>query len=84
MNLCQNQNPHQKSHRILSFVTLVTTVLAAATSVVAQDPAQDLSLSDSALAYRDTAYAWKNSAIGNLNLNQSHFDNWTKGGTDAL
>lgn len=44
----------------------------------------DLSLSDSALAYRDTAYGWKNSAIGNLNLSQSHFDNWSKGGTDAL
>jgi hypothetical protein len=50
--------------------------------VAAQTP--DLSLSDSALAYRDTAYGWKNSAVGNVNLSQSHFDNWSKGGTDAL
>ena len=56
--------------------------LAAQTASAPPDP--DLSLSDSALAYRDTAYGWKNSAIGNLNLSQSHFDNWTKGGTDAL
>ena len=50
--------------------------------LAAQTP--DLSLSDSALAYRDTAYGWKNSALGNVNLSQSHFDNWSKGGTDDL
>lgn len=30
------------------------------------------------------AFGWKNSANGNLNLNQAYFDNWTKGGTNAL
>jgi hypothetical protein len=29
-------------------------------------------------------YGWKNSATGNLNLSQAYFDNWTKGGTNAL
>jgi hypothetical protein len=30
------------------------------------------------------AYGWKNSANGNLNLNQAYFDNWTKGGSNTL
>jgi len=29
-------------------------------------------------------YGWKNSASGNLNLSQAYFDNWAKGGTNAL
>ncbi len=29
-------------------------------------------------------YGWKNSAAGNLNLSQAYFDNWAKGGTNAL
>jgi len=29
-------------------------------------------------------FGWKNSANGTLNLNQAYFDNWTKGGTNAL
>ncbi len=57
-------------------------VLSLVTPLVAF--AQNEALTDSALAYADTAYGWKNSAIGNLNLSQSHFDNWTKGGTDAF
>jgi hypothetical protein len=32
----------------------------------------------------DTALGWKNSAAGSLNLSQAYFDNWSKGGTDAL
>jgi hypothetical protein len=64
----------------LSFLALSLTAFLLPLSAQDLDP----SLSDSALAYRDTAYGWKNSALGNLNLSQSHFDNWTKGGTDAL
>jgi hypothetical protein len=26
---------------------------------------------------------WKNTAVANLNFTQSHFDNWTQGGTDS-
>jgi hypothetical protein len=29
-------------------------------------------------------FGWNNSATGNLNLSQAYFDNWTKGGTNAL
>lgn len=32
----------------------------------------------------DTTFGWKNSASGSLNLSQAYFDNWSKGGTDAL
>jgi hypothetical protein len=32
----------------------------------------------------DTVLGWKNSAAGSLNLSQAYFDNWSKGGTDAL
>jgi len=32
----------------------------------------------------DTTLGWKRSASGNLNLSQAYFDNWSKGGTDAL
>jgi hypothetical protein len=32
----------------------------------------------------DTTLGWKNSASGSLNLSQAYFDNWSKGGTDAL
>jgi hypothetical protein len=46
--------------------------------------ADSVAAADSARAYADTAYGWKNSALGNLNLSQAHFDNWSKGGTDAL
>ncbi len=29
-------------------------------------------------------YGWKHTASGSLNLSQAYFDNWTRGGTDAL
>jgi hypothetical protein len=37
-----------------------------------------------AFGQADTALGWKNTANGLVNLSQVYFDNWTKGGTDAL
>lgn len=40
----------------------------------------------SAQARQDTVpeFGWKPTANGNANLSQAYFDNWTRGGTDAL
>jgi len=73
-----------RSPFVIFRVALFVVMMGIFLSVPQRVHAQDAALSDSALAYRDTAYGWKNSALGNVNLNQSHFDNWTKGGTDAL
>lgn len=35
-------------------------------------------------ASESPAYGWKRQATGMLNLSQTHFNNWAKGGTDAL
>jgi hypothetical protein len=47
------------------------TLLLAATLAVAQDAPQE-------------AGTWKYTANGNVNLSQAYFDNWTKGGSNAL
>lgn len=51
--------------------TLASVALASAT-LFAQAPEDTL------------PFGWNNSATGNLNLSQAYFDNWTKGGVNAL
>lgn len=64
--------------RMLACVMLVTAL------PYAQDDAADAVTPPPAETPVEPEYGWKNSASGTLNINQSYFNNWTKGGTNTL
>jgi hypothetical protein len=62
------------SSRIPLTGRMAGTALSLALSLVVSAVAQD----------EEPELGWKRTASGNLNLNQAYFDNWTKGGSNAL
>lgn len=60
---------------------LFLSALLLAAAVHAQDATDPASSPEDA---PEPEFGWKNSASGTINLSQSYFDNWTKGGTNAL